>query len=45
MKQQHSLMLFDPWVGTRRDARDVGSDPFGLLSVPDGESIYADATK
>ncbi len=21
--------LFNPWSGTRRDARDVGSDPFG----------------
>jgi hypothetical protein len=23
--------LFNPWTGVRRDARDVGSDPFGLL--------------
>lgn len=23
--------LFNPWTGTRRDAGDVGSDPFGLL--------------
>lgn len=23
--------LFNPWTGTRRDARDVGSDPFGHL--------------
>lgn len=26
--------LFDPWTGRRRDARDVGSDVFGLLIVP-----------
>lgn len=23
--------LFNPWTGERRDARDVGSDPFGML--------------
>lgn len=23
--------LFDPFTGVRRDARDVGSDPFGLM--------------
>lgn len=23
--------LFNPWTGARRDARDVGSDPFGHL--------------
>lgn len=23
--------LFDPWSGNRRDARDVGTDTFGIL--------------
>ncbi len=23
--------LFNPWTGERRDARDVGSDTFGML--------------
>lgn len=23
--------LFNPWTGDRRNAQDVGSDPFGLL--------------
>ena len=26
--------LINPWTGHRRDARDVGSDPFGLLTTP-----------
>ena len=26
--------LFNPWTGTRRDARDVGSDVQGLLIAP-----------
>lgn len=69
MKQQYSLMKFDPangtpnpypshaqqwrdwhggvawllnpWTGERRDARDVGSDVFGLLIVPAGEPVFA----
>ena len=28
--------LFDPWTGRCRDARDVGSDVYGLLIVPAG---------
>jgi hypothetical protein len=70
MKQQHTLMKFDPatgepkpypshadqwrgwhgkatawifnpWSGERRDAGDVGSDPFGRLILPPGEPVYA----
>ena len=26
--------LFNPWTGQRRNAYDVGSDPFGHLIVP-----------
>jgi len=26
--------LFNPWTGLRRDARDVGSDTFGMLIAP-----------
>lgn len=33
--------LFNPWTGQRRDARDVGSDPFGLLIVHPDEPIKA----
>lgn len=29
-----SAFLYNPWTGKKRDARDVGSDPFGLLIVP-----------
>lgn len=29
--------LYNPWTGERRDARDVGSDPQGLLIIPPGE--------
>lgn len=28
--------LFNPWTGDRRDARNVGSDPFGFLIVSPG---------
>ncbi len=35
--------LCNPWTGERRDARDVGSDPFGQLIVPPGEPVYAEA--
>jgi len=34
-----TAFLFNPWEGTRRDAGDVGSDPFGLLIIPRGESV------
>lgn len=30
---------FDPWTGGARDARDIKSDPYGLLIVPPGENI------
>lgn len=30
--------LFNPWTGMRRDAVDVGSDVFGHLILPPGES-------
>lgn len=33
--------LFNPWSGERRDAGDVGSDPFGHLILPPGEPVYA----
>lgn len=35
-RQYHgqTAWLFNPWTGKRRDARDVGSDPFGLAIVP-----------
>lgn len=26
--------IFNPWTGERRNAHDVGSDPFGILIVP-----------
>jgi hypothetical protein len=29
--------LFNPWSGTRRDPRDVGTDPFGILIAPSSE--------
>lgn len=34
-REYHGMVawLFDPFTGGRRDARDVGSDPFGLLMV------------
>lgn len=70
MKQQHSLMkfdpatgepkpypshadqwrdwhgkatawLFNPWTGTRRNAGDVGSDIYGHLILPPGETLKA----
>ena len=31
--------LFNPWTGSRRHASDVGSDPYGLLIVPDGDPL------
>lgn len=35
--------LFNPWTGAHRDARDVGSDVFGQLIIPPGESVAADS--
>ena len=32
--------LFNPWTGGRRNAQDVGSDPFGLL-VHSGAALSA----
>ena len=34
-----TAFLFNPWTGKRRDARDVGSDPFGLLILPATEQL------
>lgn len=31
--------LYNPWLGTRRNAWDIGSDPFGLAIVPPGEEL------
>ena len=33
--------LFNPWTGERRDARDVGSDTFGVLIRPPGEALQS----
>lgn len=33
--------LFNPWTGDRRDARDVGSDPFGYLIKVTDELLVA----
>jgi hypothetical protein len=33
--------LFNPWSGDRRDARDVGSDVFGLAILQPGENMAA----
>jgi hypothetical protein len=42
-REWHGVMawLFNPWTGERRHASDVGSDPYGLLILPDGESLKA----
>lgn len=42
-REWHGAMawLFNPWTGSRRHASDVGSDPYGLLIVPDGEPLKA----
>lgn len=29
--------LYNPWTGEKRDLRDIGSDVFGKLIVPDTE--------
>lgn len=34
---------YNPWTGAQRDPRDIESDPTGLLIIPPGEQIYADA--
>lgn len=36
-----SAWLFNPWGGQRRNAMDVGSDPFGMGIRVEGEPIYA----
>ncbi len=33
--------LFNPWIGVRRLAGDVGSDPFGHLILPPNEPLFA----
>lgn len=38
--------VYDPWQNPRelpslRRAEDIGSDPFGVLILPSGESLYA----
>lgn len=33
--------LYNPWTGSMRDPRDIGSDVFGLLIRVDGESLTA----
>lgn len=35
--------LFNPWTCERRDARDVGSDIFGCLILPPGETLAPSA--
>lgn len=34
--------IFNPWTKEQRDARDIGSDIFGHLIVPPGESVAVD---
>jgi hypothetical protein len=36
-REGKTAWLFNPWTGTQRDARDIGSDPFGHLIVPSEE--------
>lgn len=36
---------FDPWAGTSRDARDIASDPFGLLIVAPNGRLQAAVTE
>lgn len=38
---QATAWLFNPWTGDRRNAGDVGSDTFGLLIIPPGETVFA----
>jgi len=33
--------LFNAWTGHRRNAADVGSDPFGMAIHVEGEPFYA----
>lgn len=35
----NDAFLFNPWTGERRFAGDVGTDPFGHLILPPGESL------
>lgn len=40
---RNARWLFNPWTGACRDERDIESDPQGLLIVPPGEPLYAEA--
>lgn len=33
--------LFNPWTGRRRNASDVGSDPFGMAISVESEPLYS----
>ncbi len=33
--------LFNPWDGSARSPLDIGSDPFGMLIIPESEPLYA----
>ena len=33
--------LYNPWSGDKRDARDIGTDVYGLLILPTGETLLA----
>jgi len=37
----YEQLLVNPWTGEARDARDVESDPKGLLIIPPGGSVLA----
>ena len=32
--------LFNPWSGSKRDPRDIGSDVMGHLVMPPSEIVY-----
>lgn len=36
-----TAFLYNPWTGKMRDARDIGSDPFGFL-IMDGVELTED---
>ena len=38
----NAAWIYDPWTGKRRDPRDIGSDPFGLLIVVIEQVIHAE---
>lgn len=33
--------LYNPWSGEKRDARDIGTDVYGVLIIPQGETLRA----